>query len=210
MGTKNVFFMVLFLAGSYFSNAQKTAQDSVEAARKDSLKMAKFFSLATYPLIKNSKWSGVLPVDGIQEKPDPAMRYKLLMEVTLWSKDSAAKKEINGGLGEVGRLINLHVAAGVPKENLDLAVIIHGPALNVYLKNEAYQKKFGTPNPNIDLLKQFLALGVKFIACGQAMAFFDFKKEDMIPEVRVSLSAKVVVSTYQLKGYVLYDISEEK
>jgi intracellular sulfur oxidation DsrE/DsrF family protein len=205
------FFITSFLLLSFFSIAQVSPIDSVaEKQKKDSIRMEKIFATATYPLIKNSKWSGVIPVNDIQENIDPFMQYKLLMEVVLWSRDSAAKKEINGGLAEVGRLINLHIAAGVPIENIQVAIIIHGPALNVLLSNEAYQKKFKTNNPNLDILKQFSALGVKMMACGQAMAYFNYDRKDMIPEVKTTLSAKVILSSYQLKGYVLYKIEDEK
>jgi len=208
---KNVSFILLFLALSFLTVAQSSKKDSVaESPKKDSSRIGKLFAAATYPLIKNSKWSGVLPVNDIEDKPDPAMIYKLLVEVTSWSDDSASKKEINSGLAEAGRLINLHIAAGIPKQNIQAAIIVHGAALNVFLNKEAYQKKFRTDNPNLDILKQFSALGIKLIACGQALAFYNFDKKDMIPEIKTSLSAKVTLSTYQLKGYVLYNIKDDK
>lgn len=37
---------------------------------------------------------------------------------------------------------------------------------------------------------------------------FRKNKEDLPPEVKISLTAKTVLSGYQLKGYVDYDISE--
>ncbi|HEX4851659.1 MAG TPA: DsrE family protein, partial [Puia sp.] len=82
-------------------------------------------------------------------------------------------------------------------------------ALNVYLQDSLYKKKFKVSNPNLELLKQFSALGVKLVACGQAMHFFEFEKKDFVPDVRVALSAKVVLSTYQLKGFVLYQVTNE-
>jgi hypothetical protein len=47
------------------------------------------------------------------------------------------------------------------------------------------------------------------VVCGQAMAFLGFKREELIPEVRTAISAKVALSTYQLKGYVLYEMKDE-
>jgi len=188
----------------------KLVRDSIEKEVKDSLRWAKLKAEYTYPLIKNSEWSMVVPVKNIQEKPDPSMRYKLLFNLTVWSsKDTAAIRQINGGLSEIGRIINLHVAAGIPKENLDIAIVIHGGALNVYLANEFYKKKFKVDNPNLDLFKQFTALKAKLMACGQAERYFGFVQEELIPEVRTALTAQVVLSTYQLKGYVLYNVSNE-
>lgn len=185
-------------------------QDSIRASHvQDSLRVENLLSKAQYPLIKNSKWSGVLPVQDIQEKPDPSMKYKLLIEITAWSKDTADRKEINVGLSEAGRIINLHVAAGIPKENIEVVIVVHAAALNAYLQDSIYRKKFQINNPNLDILRQFSNLGVKLIACGQAMQFFNFDKKDFIPEVRTSLSARVVLSTYELKGYALYQVRNE-
>ena len=215
---RNIIFLLLLLTGSNIlfaqaerrdSLSQTNKNDSIEKARADSLKFEKLFSTALYPLIKNSKWSGVIPVANIEENPDPSMKYNLVMEVTGWSKDSASHKEINWALAEVGRIINLHIAGGVPKENVKTVLVIHARALNAVLNNEAYRKKFKTDNPNLALLKQFDSLGIKLVVCGQAMAFLGFKREELIPEVRTAISAKVALSTYQLKGYVLYEMKDE-
>jgi intracellular sulfur oxidation DsrE/DsrF family protein len=199
---------VLMLNSIY---AQKmTARDSLAKKVKDSIRWAKLEATATYPLIVNSKMSGVFPVTDIKDKPDPAMKYKLLMNMTEWEKDSASIRTVSGGLAEIGRIINLHIAAGVPKENLDVVIVTHGPALNAFLTNPEYQAKFKTDNPSMDILKQFLALKVRLVACGQAELFMDIPKDKMIPEMNTALTAKVALSTYQLKGYVLYNIENDK
>ena len=184
--------------------------DSIVRKVKDSLKWVMAKKIALYPLIKNSEWSLALPVTGVTDKIDPAMKYKLLFSMEVWGHDSASKTKINEGLAEIGRIINLHIAAGVPKENLELAIVIHGAPMNVYLKNEVYQKKFKTNNPNLDILKQFIDIKTNLIACGQAEIYFNMPASDMIPEVKTAYSAKVALSTYQLKGYVLFNIEEDK
>jgi len=185
-------------------------RDSIIRKVKDSLKWDKAKKIAQYPLIKNSEWSLALPVSGVTERIDPAMKYKLLFAMEVWGRDSASKTKINEGLAEIGRIINLHIAAGVPKENLELAIVIHGAPMNVYLKNEVYQKKFKTNNPNLDILKQFIDIKTNLIACGQAEIYLNMPASDMTPEVKTAYSAKVALSTYQLKGYVLFNIEEEK
>jgi hypothetical protein len=37
--------------------------------------------------------------------------------------------------------MNLHVAAGIPKENIDLVLVVHAGALNAFLTNEKYKKE---------------------------------------------------------------------
>ena len=172
--------------------------------------MAAFFARAYYPLIKGSKWSGVMPVEGITEVPDPKMRYKLLLEDVFPVRDSVSAKDINGGLAEVGRIINLHIASGIPKNKLDIVVVVHGPALFSLYTHQNYHKKYGIDNPNIAMMDELIKNGVRFIACGQAMNFLEVKKEEIDPRVHISLTAQTVLSGYQLKGYVLNTITEDK
>jgi intracellular sulfur oxidation DsrE/DsrF family protein len=188
----------------------ETIRDSITKKVRDSLKWDRLKSTAIFPVIKNSEWSAAFPVSPVTENADPKMKYKLLFNMTAWSKDSASLRKINEGFAEIGRIINLHVAAGVPKENLELAIVVHGGALNAFLKNDLYRKKFKTDNPNLDILKQFEALNTKLIACGQAELFFNILGEDMLPEVKTAYSARVAISTYQLRGYVLYNIESDK
>jgi len=164
----------------------------------------------SYPAIKSSRWSGVAPVQGIDEMPDPNMQYKLLFELTgfaLKGQDSAAKTDINLALSEVGRQINLHEANGIPRKNIDVVIVAHASALYCFFTNEKYKKKYGIDNPNIPLIKELQDYGVKMLVCGQAMTFFNVEMEDLVPGIKQVLTAQTVISSYQLKGYVYYDMS---
>lgn len=200
-------FIMMLLSIGFFLLTNAQPKDTLTKAQKDSIKMAALLAKAYYPLIKSSKWSGVLPVSNVTEKPDPNMQYKLLMEEVLPIKDSASAKEISEGLAEVGRIINLHIASGIPKNKMDVVVVVHGPALYALYTNEVYKNKWGVDNPNIVLINELMKNGVKFIACGQAMNFFDVKQEEMVPNIKISLTAQTVLSNYQLKGYVWYLIA---
>ncbi len=180
-------------------------------SKKDSLRLAKFKAKGMYPLIKASPFSGVLPVDGISEMADKNMKYKLVFSLTTGFNDNAKEKEkeLNRGLAEIGRTINLHVAAGVPKENLDVVIVAHSKAVYSLLTNDAYKKEFKTENPNLQIVQELSAAGARFIACGQTMQFLEVDKKDLNPAVNVTLSAKVALSTYQLKGYAQFEIDEE-
>jgi intracellular sulfur oxidation DsrE/DsrF family protein len=206
--TSLCFILCFLISASYAQHADK--EDSVQKAKKDSIRIANLMSQAVFPLIKNSENSGVIPVKDIQEMPDPSLKFKLLFNFTAWVNDSSARKKIDWGLAEIGRIINLHIAAGVPKENLDIVLVIHGASLNTLLTNENYRKKFNVDNPNLDVLKQLTVLNAKLIACSQAELYFNIPREQMISEVRNALSAQVVMSNYQLKGFVLYKISDEQ
>ena len=70
-------------------------------------------------------------------------------------------------------------------------------------------KKYKTANPNTRFIHQLQdAAKAKLMACGQAMAYLDIPANKMMKEVKVALSAKVVLSTYLSKGYIRYIINE--
>jgi intracellular sulfur oxidation DsrE/DsrF family protein len=163
-----------------------------------------------FPAIKGFKWGGVAPVQNVTELADPKMKYKLLMELTGFAakgEEKTAKNEINLGIGEIARKVNLHVAAGVPQKNIDLVVIVHAGALFAFLNNEKYKRKYGIDNPNITIIKDLQNFGAKIIVCGQAMTFLGLEMEDLAPGIKEALSAQTVLSTYELKGYKFYDVS---
>lgn len=221
---RKYFLLTLFGFISFLiTKGQSAASDSLRKAKdstlkaafhQDSLKIEKEFSekekiekilaIAEYPLMKAGDFSGIVPVKNPDEIPDPNIDYKLLFELTMNNPDSAVK-EINAGLMEIIRVINLHVASGIPVKRIYPVIVVHAAALNAISNNNVYQKKFKIDNPNIKILDELeKKTGAKLIACGQAMAFFDVKKEDLLPEVKVSVTAQTVLSHYQLKGYVLY------
>ncbi len=175
-------------------------------------KWDKILGRAEYPLIKEGKEAkegGIIPVTGVTEIPDPNIEYKLLFELTGANPDST-KSNIDGGLGEVARVINLHIASGVPQNKITPVIVIHGSALTAVSNNEYYQKNFKKDNPNIKLINELKSIGTKFVICGQAMTFFEMKIEDFLPDIKLSLTAQTVLSHYQLKGFVLYQVNNGK
>ena len=163
-----------------------------------------------FPAIKGYNWAGVAPVQNVTELAEPNMKYKLLMELTGFAakgQEKTAKNEINGGIGEVARKINLHVAAGVPQKNIDVVVIVHAGALFALLNNEKYKRKYGIDNPNITMIKDLQSFGAKIVVCGQAMTFLGLEMEDLVPGIKEAFSAQTVLSTYELRGYKLYDVT---
>ncbi len=188
-------------------NTGQAVRDSLKRVRmvEDSLRFEKLQAIATYPLMKGGKWSGVIPVANPTEVPDNTHEYKLLFEVIKKNRDSLSDK-INYSLDEVARILNLHVASGIPQDKLVPVVVIHGPGLEAVWNNEAYRRKHSMDNPNLGLIREMEKIGTRFIVCGQAMAFFGTEKEDLLPEIRISLTAQTVLSNYQYQGYVLYAV----
>jgi intracellular sulfur oxidation DsrE/DsrF family protein len=191
-------------------NSEKAMKDSLAHAKmiQDSLRIEKLFAGAQFPYIRGSKLSGVIPVADPTEVPDPKRDYKLLFEVSEKNPGSLAK-EINKSLDEVARVLNLHVASGIPPSKIIPVIVVRGSGLEALMKNESYQKKHSLDNPNMKLIQDLEKAGAKFIACGQAMAFHDMRKADLLPETKISLTAQTVLSNYQLQGFVLYSIKSD-
>lgn len=186
---------------------EKFATDSAKLEKEyvQNVKWEKLSATSMYPLLNAGENSGVAPVSNVSETPDPNLDYKLLFDFVENNPDSAAH-ELSYGLTEIARRMNLHAAGGIPVKRILPVVVIHSAALNVVKSNAAYQKKYKKDNPNVQLIEQMKKLGVKFIVCGQSMAFTDTKKEDLIPGIDISVSAQTALTMYQLKNYVLYKI----
>jgi intracellular sulfur oxidation DsrE/DsrF family protein len=182
-------------------------KDSVKTNKEyaDIIKWEKIKAVEIFPSLNAGENSGLVPVKNADEVPDLKIQYKLLFELTGNNPDSTIK-ELNYGLVEVARIINLHVASGIPLKNISPVIVVHAGALHALKNNEYFNKKYNTNNPNIKLIGDLEKIGAKFIACGQAMNFLDIQKEAFLPIVKVSLTAKTVLSGYQLKGFVLMNV----
>lgn len=180
----------------------------VEHQYAEKARWQKLVSTVEFPAINAGKYSGVFPVSGVTEVPDPNMQYKLLFEAAQRNPDSLLN-EPDENLVEVARIINLHVASGIPLKNISVVVVVHSGALNSLRTNPSYQKRFKMDNPNLKVIKDLEKLGVRFIACGQAMDFIDIKNNELLPEVKVSFTAQTALTGYQLKGYVLKTLQPE-
>ena len=99
--------------------------------------------------------------------------------------------------------MNLHVMGGVPKENMNVIVAVHGGALWTALGNELYREKFGVDNPHAPLYQELIDQGVKIVVCSQSMFKRKVDKSQLLPGFEVATSALTTLTMYQLKGYAL-------
>ncbi|MDH4069680.1 MAG: DsrE family protein [Ignavibacteria bacterium] len=176
----------------------------------DSVGLEQMFSKAQFPLLKGTGWSGAFPVENPAEIPDPAHEYKLLFEIIHANPDSTSG-EINYSLDEMARILNLHVASGIPASRLKVVIAIHGPGIELATTDDAYRARHAIPNPNIDMIRQMKEkAGATFIVCGQAMAFFTTTRDELLPGMQVTYSTQTTLSDYQSRGYVKYTIIPER
>ena len=150
------------------------------------------------PVIRN--FGTVNEVPYAVEKPDPKLDYKIVVEV---SSDNPKPEAVHEFFEKVAAVVNLHALGGVPANKRHIVMVIHGPAAQYIVNNEAYQKKFNTNNPNLPLFTALKDAGVKIFVCGQSVIKRNIDPVTIAPEVKVSLSAITTLTTYQLKGYSL-------
>ena len=98
------------------------------------------------PVIKN--FGSVSEVPYAVEKPDPKLDYKILVEV---NTENAKPETVHELFEKVASAVNLHALGGISANKMHMVMVIHGPAAQYIVNNEAYQKKFNTDNPNLPL-----------------------------------------------------------
>lgn len=117
---------------------------------------------------------------------------------------AAEAGEINRRIESAARFINMHHAAGVPLEDIHVAVVLHGASVVDATGAEHYAaREDGAANANIRLINALLGAGVRIIVCGQSATARDVPKEDLLPGVELALSAMTAHVVLQQDGYTL-------
>jgi len=127
-------------------------------------------------------------------------KYRVVFEATEYPGEVT---DANREFTIVARFLNMHGKNGIPLEDMDIAVVIHGKTLMAALNDDAYEKINGIKNPNLQLLNDLADAGVKFYACGQSLGFRQWDKSDLAAPVQVGLSAMTMLVTLQSDGYAL-------
>jgi len=138
----------------------------------------------------------------IVENPDIATETESEMKVIFdVDKSSEDKSEVNKYIEVAARFLNMHTNLGMKREQLKAAMTIHAGAAKDVLNNDVYKRKYGVDNPNFELIKALTQAGVDVIICGQSAAKNEMSRGDIIPGVKVALSATTALIQYQSKGY---------
>lgn len=143
-------------------------------------------------------YGAVFEVEGMEVPVDTSRRYKVLFDVAL---SPEGPEGVNRNLNTVARYLNMHVKAGVPLENMSVAVVLHGPAAKDALRPEPYRERYDAENPNVDLIRQLGRAGVQFYMCGQSAMGRGMSDEMLLPEIQMALSAMTARATLQAQGF---------
>ena len=141
------------------------------------------------------------PVSGMGQMPADA-EFAIAFDVST----PAAEGSANRGFESAARFLNMHVAAGVPQDNIRLVVVVHGKAALELLTDRAHAanplSRQGD-NPSSKLVAALLAEDVRFVLCGQSAAAYGIDPQDLIPGVEVSLSAMTAHALLQQRGFTV-------
>ena len=152
----------------------------------------------TGPIIKD--FGKVWAIENLDFKVDVTKEYKAVFDIM---NSPESHESINASIETAARFLNMHAQSGVPAKNLKVALVVHNKASKDLITNEAYQKKYGTNNPNQELIKALMNAGGQIIFCGQSSVARDFPREDLIEGVQLSLSAMTALIQLQDENYRL-------
>lgn len=117
---------------------------------------------------------------------------------------SSAPGKLNPRIDAAARFINMLAASGVPMSRIHVAVIAHSDGLRDFLNSTSYANESdGASNPNEATIRQLMAKGVPVYICGQSAELLDIKRTDMIPGVKLALSAMTTSAEFQSQGYAV-------
>ena len=142
----------------------------------------------------------VYSIDNLDFLPDTSQHLRAIFDVDRRQMDPS---EMNAIISSLHRYYNMHVRYNVPKDKIHLALVFHGHSTKDALLSSKYKEKYKVENPNKELIKSLSDIGVEVFICGQSMSYKGYSKEDLLPEVKVALSAMTVLTVYQMNNYAL-------
>lgn len=133
---------------------------------------------------------------------DQAVAKDAVFNIAFDVSTAADPDKINRTIESAARFINMHVAAGVPEENIHLAIVVHGGA-SFDLTNQEFfaAHKEGKENASAAAIAQLQEHGVEFYLCGQSAAAHGISNADLLPGVKMALSAMTAHALLQQQGY---------
>lgn len=124
--------------------------------------------------------------------------YRVAFEI---AQAATSPDQLNVALNSVARFLNMHARAGVPRDQIHAAVVVHGSAGWEVLDHAAYRDRYGVDNPNAELIRELTDVGAQVILCGQTAASRGIPRDGLIDAVDVALSAMTAFLVLQEDGY---------
>jgi intracellular sulfur oxidation DsrE/DsrF family protein len=137
-----------------------------------------------------------VPADSFNLAPD--QHYKVVMDIGQGPENPA---EQNRSIESAARFLNMHARNGIPPQNLELAIVLHGSGARAALTPQAHAKHFDVANGSQGLVEALGAAGVDIFICGQTAAYYGYGADDLLPQITMAVSAMSVHVRLQQEGY---------
>jgi intracellular sulfur oxidation DsrE/DsrF family protein len=117
---------------------------------------------------------------------------------------TAVAGKLNPRIDAAARFINMLAASGVPMSRIHVALVAHSEGLMDFLTAKRYgDESGGAANPNEAVIRQLIGKGVPVYICGQSAELSDVTKADLVPGVKLALSAMTTYADLQGQGYAV-------
>ena len=143
-------------------------------------------------------FGAVYAVEGPSFATPTDLQYRVAFEVALGTEEP---DQVNPRIETLARFLNMHAQAGVARENMKLALVLHGTAGKDALGDEGYRRRYGMDNPNAELIQALREYGVRVVLCGQTQVHRGLNREELAHGVEVALSAMTALAAFQSQGY---------
>jgi intracellular sulfur oxidation DsrE/DsrF family protein len=160
---------------------------------------AAFSQEAQFPIVKG--FGGIYEIDNIVEQLEAGKKVKIVVELV---SGNETPEEHSFWVNNIARLMNLHGIEGVSQANLEVKVIVHGPAVFDLLSHGNYFEKYRIPkNPNIAVWEALDEAGADIIVCGQSLIARDLGRNEIWENTQVATSALTTITKNVADGFVL-------
>ena len=147
------------------------------------------------------EYGKTFPVESPDFKTDTTSILKAVFDVDRSFNEAEPNKLIE----TAARYLNMHEDAGVDPENMNVALVLHGKAVQDALKDEFYSERFPevSENPNLPLIKALVERGVEIVICGQSATYYKVNKNNTDENSKFALSAMTALVQLQNDNYRL-------
>ncbi|MDX1543940.1 MAG: DsrE family protein [Christiangramia sp.] len=166
------------------------------------------FLISSLSFSQNYEPGNVIPEYGKTfevQSPEFSTDTSSMLKVVFDVDRSFDPSQPNKLIETAARFLNLHEKAGVPLENMKVALVLHGKAVQDVHKDEFYRGKYPevSTNPNLPLIENLTQKGVQVILCGQSSAHYKVTREKADQNAKFALSAMTALVQLQNDNYRL-------
>ncbi len=127
--------------------------------------------------------------------------FKALFVINAGGGDSL---KINEQVMTIARYVNLHARNGIPGNRVQAAAVFHANGWPALLTDSAFAARFGgKPNPSRRLIEELVQQGAQLVLCGQTAGNRGIRRDELLPGVKVAISAMSATVYLQSQGYQL-------